>query len=103
VIPALVFRPGSFILRRKVMDKRLGFIGIIIEDRKKVISEINEILSAYGDYIIGRMGIPYKERGCSVITVIVDMTTDEIGAVCGKLGGLTGVAVKSALSKTRAA
>lgn len=83
------------------MDKRLGFIGIIIEDRKKVITEINEILSVYGDHIIGRMGIPYKERECSVITVIVDMTTDEIGAVCGKLGGLEGVTVKSALGKKK--
>ncbi len=83
------------------MDKRLGFIGIIIEDREKVISKINEKLSAYGDHIIGRMGIPYKERECSVITVIVDMTTDEIGAVCGKLGGIEGVAVKSALGKKK--
>ncbi len=81
------------------MGKRLGFIGIIIEDRKKVIAQVNSILSDYGEHIIARMGVPYKERQCSVITLIVDMTTDEIGAVSGKLGGLEGITVKSALAK----
>ncbi len=81
------------------MKKRLGFVGIIIEDRKKVISQVNAILSEHGDHIIARMGMPYRERQCSVITLIVDMNTDEIGAFSGTLGCIEGVTVKSALAK----
>jgi len=80
------------------MDKRIGVVGIIIEDLTN-ISEVNEILHQYGSIIVGRMGIPYKERGVNVISIIVDGTTDEIGALTGKLGKLKGLSVKSALSK----
>lgn len=78
------------------LERRVGVIGIVIEDRK-VAPGINEILSAYGDVIVGRMGIPYRERGLSVIALIVDGSTDEIGALTGKLGNIEGVRVKSAL------
>ena len=81
------------------MDKRLGFIGIIIEDRTKVNARINAVLSDYGEHIVARMGVPCKERLRSVITLIVDMNTDEIGALSGKIGALEGVTVKSALAK----
>ncbi len=81
------------------MDKRVGFVGIIIEDRKKAAHEVNELLSEYGEIIVARVGLPYRERHCSVITLIVDATTDELGALTGKLGGLEGVSVKSALTK----
>lgn len=80
------------------MDKRIGVIGIIIEDLSH-ISEVNEILHQYGNVIVGRMGIPYKERGVNVISLIVDGTTDDIGALTGKLGKIKGLSVKSALSK----
>jgi putative iron-only hydrogenase system regulator len=80
------------------MDKRIGVVGIVIEDLTN-ISEVNEILHQYGSIIVGRMGIPYKERGVNVISIIVDGTTDEIGALTGKLGKLKGLSVKSALSK----
>lgn len=80
------------------MDKRIGVIGIVIEDLTH-ISEVNEILHQYGSIICGRMGVPYKERGVNVISIIVDGTTDEIGALTGKLGKLKGLSVKSALSK----
>ncbi|MFH0771688.1 MAG: TM1266 family iron-only hydrogenase system putative regulator [Candidatus Omnitrophota bacterium] len=83
------------------MDKRLGFVGIIISNRKKQASEVNKVLSEFGDLILGRMGIPYQKRDCSVITVIVDATTDELGSLTGKLGLIEGVSVKSALSKGR--
>ncbi|MBU0684021.1 MAG: TM1266 family iron-only hydrogenase system putative regulator [Candidatus Omnitrophota bacterium] len=83
------------------MDKRLGFVGIIVEDRQKNASKINSILSEFGGVILSRTGIPYKERACSVITLIVDATTDEIGALSGKLGNITGVTVKSALSRSK--
>lgn len=80
------------------MDKRIGVVGIVIEDLVH-ISEVNEILSQFGSIIVGRMGIPYRERGVSVISLIVDGTTDEIGALTGKLGKIIGLSVKSALSK----
>lgn len=83
------------------MEKRLGFVGIIVENRKENAAKINEILSSYGAIISARMGLPYKEKNCSVITLIVDATTDEIGALTGKLGKLNGVSVKSALSKDK--
>jgi putative iron-only hydrogenase system regulator len=81
------------------MEKRLGFVGIVIENRKTAAPKINEILSAYGEKILARMGLPYRERHCSVITLIVEMTTDEVGALTGALGNIEGVVVKSALTK----
>jgi len=80
-------------------EKRLGFVGIIIEDRKKSAAAVNQVLSDFGDSIVARMGLPYSKKNCSVIAVIVDATTDEVGALTGKLGLLQGVSVKSALSK----
>lgn len=78
------------------LEHRVGVIGIVIEDREKV-PKINNILSEHSEIIIGRMGVPYRERGISVISLIVDGSTDEIGAVTGKLGGVTGVKVRTAL------
>ena len=80
------------------MKKRLGFVGIIVEDRKKVADKLNHLLSEFGDDIVARVGVPYKERNCSVITLIVDLTTDELGSLTGKLGVLKGIIVKSALA-----
>ncbi len=81
------------------MEKRLGFVGIIIEDREKHSLAVNTVLSEYAGDIVARVGLPYKERNCSVITLIVDATTDELGALTGRLGNIEGVSVKSALSK----
>ena len=81
------------------MDKRLGFVGIIIENRLKAAPLVNKVLSEYGEDIVARVGLPYKERHCSVITLTVDMTTDEIGALTGKLGAIEGVMGRSALAK----
>jgi len=83
------------------MDKRIGFIGIILEDRETQVDSVNKILFEFAEVIIGRIGLPYRERGCSVITLIVDATTDEVGAITGKLGKIEGISVKSALSKGR--
>lgn len=80
------------------MDKRIGVIGIVIEDLSHII-EVNDILHQYSDIIIGRMGIPYKEKGINVISLMVNGTNDEIGALSGKLGKIYGLSVKSALSK----
>ncbi len=80
-------------------NQRLGFLGIILENRKKSADKVNHVLSDYGDHIIARVGIPYKEKNCSVITLVIDMTTDELGALTGKLGSLDGVIIKSALTQ----
>ena len=61
--------------------------------------QVNDLLSEFGEIIIARVGLPYRERHCSVITLIVDATTDELGALTGKLGALEGISVKSALTK----
>lgn len=80
------------------MKNRLGVVGIVIEDREKV-EIINDILHQSADIIVGRMGIPYKEKGISMISVMVDGTTDQVGSLTGKLGNIPGVNVKSALTK----
>lgn len=80
------------------MEKRIGVVGIVIEDFESA-SKVNEVLHAYASIIVGRMGIPYREKGISVISLIVDGSTDEISALTGKLGKIEGVNVKSALTK----
>lgn len=81
------------------METRLGFVGIIIEDRQKSAQEVNRILSQFASSIICRTGVPYQEKQVSVITLIVDTTTDVLGSLTGRLGALPGVSVKSNLSK----
>lgn len=83
------------------MEKRLGFVGIIIEDREENAASVNDLLGHYGDIIVARMGVPYEKRHCSAITLIIDATTDELGVLTGKLGALPGVSVKSMLSKAK--
>ncbi|MFA5287646.1 MAG: TM1266 family iron-only hydrogenase system putative regulator [Candidatus Omnitrophota bacterium] len=81
------------------MEKRLGFVGVIIHNRKKAAPLVNHVLTEFGELIIGRMGIPHVKKELSVIVLIVDASTDELGALTGKLGKISGVSVKSALSK----
>ncbi|MFT9497863.1 TM1266 family iron-only hydrogenase system putative regulator [Anaerosolibacter sp.] len=80
------------------MEKRIGVVAVIVEDKESV-DQVNKLFSTYGDIIVGRMGIPYKEKQLSVISIIVDGTTDDIGGLTGKLGRLRGVTVKSALTQ----
>ncbi len=78
--------------------KRIGVVGIVITDNL-VVTQVNEIISEHNEIIIGRMGIPYKEKDIAVISLIVDGSTDSIGALTGKLGNVAGVNVKSALNR----
>ena len=80
--------------------KRLGFIGILVEDMTAV-EAVNETLSAHSDLIVGRMGIPYRDRGVSVISLVVDGTNDDVSALTGTLGRIPGITVKSMLEKTK--
>lgn len=80
------------------LEKRIGVIGIVIENLERA-PLVNDILHQHGNIIVGRLGLPYREKGINIISLIVDGTTDEIGALNGKLGKIDGVNVKSALSK----
>ncbi|SHH72921.1 putative iron-only hydrogenase system regulator [Caloranaerobacter azorensis DSM 13643] len=80
------------------MKNRIGVIGIVIENIENA-DKVNSILHDFANIIIGRMGIPYREKNVSVISLIVDGTSDEISAMTGKLGKIKGVNVKSALTK----
>ena len=86
--------------RRKNMPEntRVAVIGIIVEN-PGCAHEINDILHLYSEYIIGRMGIPYKEKNISIISVVVDAEPDVINQVSGRLGRVPGVTVKTAYSK----
>jgi putative iron-only hydrogenase system regulator len=79
--------------------KRLGFIGIIVENREKSAAAVNAAISDMAHIVVARVGLPYRERGCSVITLVVDATTDEVGSLTGRLGLIEGVSVKSGLSR----
>ena len=76
------------------MQKRLAVIGIIVEQSESV-ETVNDILHLYREYIVGRMGIPYRERNMSVISVIVDGPNDVISSMSGKLGMIEGVSSKA--------
>ncbi|MDR3644517.1 MAG: iron-only hydrogenase system regulator [Clostridia bacterium] len=80
------------------MEKRIGVVGIVIEDPESA-AQINAVLHEYSELIVGRMGIPYRERGLSVISLIIDGDGDAISAMTGKLGRIRNVSVKSAMSK----
>ena len=80
------------------METRLAIIGIIIED-KAAASAVNDLLSEFGKYIKGRMGLPYEEKAVSVISIVIDAPMDAISALSGKLGALTGVSTKTVYSK----
>ena len=81
------------------METRLGFVGLIIEDRERNAATVNILLSEFGDIILARTGVPCPERNCSAITLVVDASTDQLGSLTGRLGRLEGVSVKSMLSK----
>jgi len=81
------------------IKNRVGFIGIIIEHREQTAQNLNQILSEYGNLILGRLGMPYRERGINIITLIVDGSTADIGALTGKIGQIPGIKVRSAFAK----
>jgi len=81
------------------MLKRIGTITIITDDRVKHSVKINEILSKHADIIIGRMGLPYSPKKISIICLIVNGSTDQLGSLTGKLGAIESVQVKSVMVK----
>lgn len=80
------------------MSERIAVISIIAEDREQS-SKINGILSEFGDFVIGRMGIPYKQKSVFIISVAVDAPAEVINTITGKIGQLSGVSAKTLMSK----
>lgn len=80
------------------MENRIGVIGIVVEDLE-MAEKVNLVLHMHSSLIVGRMGIPYKQKKVSVISLIVDGSSDDISAMTGKLGKIPNVQVKSALTK----
>jgi putative iron-only hydrogenase system regulator len=79
--------------------RRIGVVAIIVHDPEKVYDVLNKVLHDYARIIIGRLGLPYRERNLSIISLIVDGNTDDVGAMTGRIGQLSGVTVKSAFAK----
>lgn len=80
------------------METRVALIGIIVE-KESSVAQLNELLHQYGHYIIGRMGLPYRAKGVSIISVVLDAPQDVISALAGRIGRLPGVSAKTAYSK----
>ena len=81
------------------METRVAVTGIIVQDLSSA-EQMNAILHNYGQYIIGRMGIPYRQKNISILSVAVDAPQDIISAISGKIGRLPGVSVKTAYAPT---
>ncbi|MGI6109618.1 MAG: TM1266 family iron-only hydrogenase system putative regulator [Eubacteriaceae bacterium] len=79
------------------METRIAIIGIIVEEPESV-KRLNDILHEYGQYIIGRMGIPYRERDIHIISIAMEAPQDVISAMSGKIGRLNGISTKTAYS-----
>lgn len=75
-------------------NSRIAVIGIIIENTNNVL-KVNEILHEYSDFIIGRMGIPYREENINIISIVLNAPNDKINSLTGKLGMLEGVSAKA--------
>ena len=79
------------------MDTRVAIVGIIVED-EAVICDIQNLLTEYSEYIVGRMGIPYKQKNVRIISVVLDAPVDTINALTGKIGKIEHVSAKTVYS-----
>ncbi len=79
------------------METRVAVMAIIVE-QKDSVEKLNAILHEYGDYIIGRMGIPYKQKGINLVSIALDAPQDVISSMAGKIGNIHGLSVKTATS-----
>ena len=79
------------------MAKRVAVIAIIIENEQSV-EQVNATLHEYSDYIIGRMGIPYRQKGINIISIAIDAEQNDINTIAGKIGKLDGVTAKTVYS-----
>lgn len=82
------------------METRVAVMGIILEDTSSAHA-LNALLHDYGRYIIGRMGLPYREKNINILSIAIDAPQDEISALSGKIGRIKGVSVKTAYSNVK--
>lgn len=82
------------------METRVAIMGIIVEDMASV-ETLNGILHDYGEFIIGRMGIPYREKNINIVSIAIDAPQDTISTLAGKIGKLDGISVKTAYSNIK--
>lgn len=82
----------------KAVETRVAIIGIIVGN-EDAVPPMNELLHAYGDCIIGRMGIPHRERGINIISIAIKASAERINALTGKLGRIEGISAKATFSK----
>lgn len=87
-------------LEKNDIETRIAVIGIIIDDKRSA-EAVNGLLHQYGEFIIGRMGLPYEKKMVNIISVVVDAPADIISALSGKLGKIPGVSSKALHSKTK--
>ena len=80
------------------MTNRVALLGIVVDDPDSA-EALNKLLSEYRDFIVGRMGIPYRSRGINLISIVIDAPQDAISALTGKTGMLKGVTAKALYSK----
>ena len=80
------------------MENRVALIGIVVE-KYEMVEKLNAILHKYSEYIIGRMGVPYKKRNISIISVAIDAPNDVISALSGAIGMLDGISSNTMYSK----
>lgn len=80
------------------MEARIALVGIIVENMDKV-EEVNHILHEYGKFIIGRMGLPVRDHGVNIISIVVEADNNTINSLSGKLGMLEGISAKTVYSK----
>lgn len=80
------------------METRVAVMSILVEN-SDTAEKLNAVLHAYNQYIVGRMGIPYRKRGINIISIALDAPQDVISALAGKIGNLPGVSVKTAYSR----
>ena len=81
------------------MDTRVAIISIIVEHAEdSAINELNSLLHAYSEYVIGRMGIPYRAKNMNIISVAIDAPVDRINTLAGKLGKLPGITARAIYS-----
>ncbi len=79
------------------MNTRIAVMGIIVENPDSV-EPLNSLFHEYGKFIIGRMGIPYRERNLNIVSIVIDAPQDTISALAGKVGKIDGISVKTAYS-----
>lgn len=80
------------------MENRIALLGIVVE-KEEAVEPLNRLLHEYKDYIVGRMGIPYRQRGVNLISIVLDAPGDAISTLSGKIGMLSGVSAKTLYAK----